>query len=79
MLKISLIFESFDSKQGRMPKRDNPFGDGSPIQLKSHIGTKEIDLGIAHGAKMQEVYGKGLDPLEGILSEITDRYVTCAF
>ena len=41
-----------------MPKRPNPFGDSSPLQFKSHISVKEIDMGVAQEAKMQTVYGK---------------------
>ena len=39
-------------------KRTNPFGDGSPLQFKAHIGTKEIDMGVGKEEKMQAVYGK---------------------
>ena len=41
-----------------MPKRPNPFGDSSPLQFKSHISLKEIDMGVAQEAKMQTVYGE---------------------
>ena len=41
-----------------MPKRPNPFGDGSPLQLKSHIGKKEVDMGVNKDQHMQNVYGK---------------------
>ena len=41
-----------------MPKRPNPFGEGSPLQLKQHIGNKEIDMGIAQEENMKRVYGK---------------------
>lgn len=41
-----------------MPKRPNPFGDASPLQLKTHIGTREINtLGTDRDVKMKEVYG----------------------
>ena len=41
-----------------MPKRPNPFGDSSPLQFKSHISVKEIDMGVAQESKMQTVYGE---------------------
>lgn len=40
-----------------MPKRQNPFGDASPLQFKSHIGTKEVDMGVNREENMQRVYG----------------------
>ena len=40
-----------------MPKRQNPFGDPSPLQLKSHIGAKEVNLGVNEEENMQHVYG----------------------
>ena len=43
-----------------MPKRTNPFGDSSPLQFKAHIGTKEIDMGVAQEEKMQAVYGEDM-------------------
>ena len=39
-----------------MPKRQNPFGDNSPLQLKSHIGIKEADMADTH--KMESVFGR---------------------
>ena len=44
-----------------MPKRPNPFGDASPLQFKSHISLKEIDMGVAQEEKMQAVYGEITD------------------
>ena len=41
-----------------MPKRPNPFGDCSPLQLKQHVGKKEIDLGVARDQNMKKIYGK---------------------
>ncbi|XP_052273946.1 apoptosis regulatory protein Siva-like isoform X2 [Dreissena polymorpha] len=39
-----------------MPKRRNPFGDSSPLQLKQHVGKKEVDMGIAKHQNMKSVY-----------------------
>lgn len=41
-----------------MPKRQNPFGDSSPLQFKTRIGKKEVDLGACADTNMQSVYGK---------------------
>ena len=41
-----------------MPKRNNPFGDHSPLQLKTHVRAKEVDNGISQQVRMQSVYGK---------------------
>ncbi|XP_045168639.2 apoptosis regulatory protein Siva-like isoform X1 [Mercenaria mercenaria] len=41
-----------------MPKRRNPFGECSPLQLKQHVGVKEIDCGIAQQQKMKSVYDR---------------------
>lgn len=43
-----------------MPKRTNPFGDSSPLQLKSHIRQKEVDMGVLQEENMKAVYGKFL-------------------
>ena len=56
LLSIFLLFSAFSPR--KMPKRTNPFGDASPLQFKSHIGTKEIDTGVAKDQNMQSVYGK---------------------
>lgn len=41
-----------------MPKRPNPFGDASPLQLKTHIGVREINMLGGDGDKnMKAVYG----------------------
>ena len=39
-----------------MPKRQNPFGDCSPLQLKSHIASKDVEK--CSEAKMEDVFGK---------------------
>ena len=41
-----------------MPKRNNPFGDHSSLQLKTHVGEKEVDKGVCQQTRMQAVYGK---------------------
>lgn len=41
-----------------MPKRNNPFGDHSSLQLKTHVGEKEVDKGVAMQTRMQSVYGE---------------------
>ncbi|XP_052106036.1 uncharacterized protein LOC127738736 [Mytilus californianus] len=42
-----------------MPKRPNPFGDASPLQMKTHVGTKEINfLGMDGDKNMKTVYEK---------------------
>ncbi|KAK3597840.1 hypothetical protein CHS0354_029411 [Potamilus streckersoni] len=41
-----------------MPKRPNPFGDCSPLQMKVHVGKKEIDMGISQDQNMKIVYAK---------------------
>ncbi|KAL4237473.1 Apoptosis regulatory protein Siva [Mactra antiquata] len=46
-----------------MPKRRNPFGDCSPLQLKQHVGTREIDLGVNQHEKMRSVYERTRDLL----------------
>lgn len=43
-----------------MPKRRNPFGDGSPLQLKTHIGTKELNTGVSGEQNLKAVYGNHL-------------------
>ncbi|GFO34693.1 Apoptosis regulatory protein siva [Plakobranchus ocellatus] len=39
-----------------MPKRNNPFGDHSSLQLKMHVGEKEVDKGVCQQTRMQTVY-----------------------
>ncbi|RUS72326.1 hypothetical protein EGW08_019918 [Elysia chlorotica] len=39
-----------------MPKRNNPFGDHSSLQLKTHVGEKEVDKGVCKQTRMQTVY-----------------------
>ncbi|KAK6182361.1 hypothetical protein SNE40_010069 [Patella caerulea] len=46
-----------------MPKRTNPFGDSSPLQFKTHVGTKEIDMGVCQQQNMKQVYEKTKDLL----------------
>ncbi|XP_046364390.2 apoptosis regulatory protein Siva-like [Haliotis rufescens] len=46
-----------------MPKRSNPFGEQSPLQLKTHVGQKEVDLGVAQDELMKSVYEKTRDIL----------------
>ena len=41
-----------------MPKRPNPFGDIAPLQFKTHVGMKEIDMGSRQDELMKVVYGK---------------------
>ncbi|ESP01654.1 hypothetical protein LOTGIDRAFT_205137 [Lottia gigantea] len=41
-----------------MPKRSNPFGDSSPLQFKTHVGKKEVDMGVSRDENMKEVYEK---------------------
>ncbi|XP_064602314.1 apoptosis regulatory protein Siva-like [Liolophura sinensis] len=41
-----------------MPKRTNPFGDSSPLQFKSHIRQKEVDMGVLREENMKAVYEK---------------------
>ena len=40
-----------------MPKRQNPFGDSSPLQFKAHISKKDVDLGVNAEENMENVYG----------------------
>ena len=44
-----------------MPKRRNPFGDGSPLQLKTHVGKKELNHGVSGEQNLKAVYGNLLD------------------
>ncbi|XP_005102041.1 uncharacterized protein LOC101853330 [Aplysia californica] len=39
-----------------MPKRPNPFGDHSSLQLKTHVRAKEVDQGVDQQVRMQSVY-----------------------
>ena len=41
-----------------MPKRPNPFGDCAPLQLKTHVGIKELAAGIRQEELMKAVYGE---------------------
>ena len=44
-----------------MPKRPNPFGDGSPLQMKTHVGTREMNMfGVDGDKSMKTVYGMHL-------------------
>ena len=58
---------SFVSFAVKMPKRPNPFGDCSPLQLKQHVGKKEVDMGVGRDQNMKDVYGKqrkGFAPMQ---------------
>jgi hypothetical protein len=46
-----------------MPKRPFPFGDASALQLKTHVGTKELAMGSRQEELMRDVYGKLLFPI----------------
>ena len=68
-----------------MPKRRNPFGDGSPLQLKTHIGTKELNTGVSGEQNLKAVYGNHLFmclsiqiyiPLPSVA--LTSMHVRCA-
>ncbi|KAH9507234.1 hypothetical protein Btru_056684 [Bulinus truncatus] len=39
-----------------MPKRANPFGDHTCLQLKTHVREKEVDKGVNEQIRMQSVY-----------------------
>ena len=41
-----------------MPKRPNPFGDPFATQFKTHVGQKEVDMGVNKEKNMKAVYGK---------------------
>ncbi|CAL1544281.1 unnamed protein product [Lymnaea stagnalis] len=41
-----------------MPKRNNPFGDHTSLQLKTHVREKEVDRGVGQQIRMQSVYEK---------------------
>ena len=59
-VSISLTFLSHHLLTYRrsysMPKRKNPYGDGSPLQLKTHVGPRE--LGGAGEKEMSRIYGE---------------------
>uniref|UniRef100_A0A2C9LW39 Apoptosis regulatory protein Siva n=2 Tax=Biomphalaria glabrata TaxID=6526 RepID=A0A2C9LW39_BIOGL len=40
----------------RMPKRTNPFGDHTCLQLKTYVREKEVDRGINQQIRMKSVY-----------------------
>lgn len=46
-----------------MPKRPNPFGDCSPLQFKTHISAKEVNLGVGQEQNMRAVYDRTKDLL----------------
>ncbi|KAK3093381.1 hypothetical protein FSP39_014793 [Pinctada imbricata] len=46
-----------------MPKRRNPFGDGSPLQFKTHVRTKELNAGIGGEQNMRSIYERTKDML----------------
>ena len=70
--KNKFCFDANFSKD--MPKRTNPFGDSSPLQFKSRIGMKEVDLGVARRENMQSVYGE-VSPAVYIQRESPDLFV----
>ncbi|KAJ8308037.1 hypothetical protein KUTeg_012911 [Tegillarca granosa] len=39
-----------------MPKRRNPFGEYSPMQLKTHVGTKEFNMSSCGEQNLKDVY-----------------------
>ncbi|XP_013401838.1 apoptosis regulatory protein Siva [Lingula anatina] len=41
-----------------MPKRPNPFGDASPLQFKTVVHQKNVDMGINREENMKKVYEK---------------------
>ncbi|XP_069494249.1 apoptosis regulatory protein Siva [Ambystoma mexicanum] len=41
-----------------MPKRSYPFGDCSPLQLKTHVGTKQLCGGVAGEQYKRDVFEK---------------------
>ena len=55
-----------------MPKRPNPFGDSSPMQLKSRISSKHVEKG--SGGKMKEVYGLFASVAVSLLSSTSCLY-----
>ncbi|ELU18090.1 hypothetical protein CAPTEDRAFT_160692 [Capitella teleta] len=46
-----------------MPKRPNPFGDSSPLQFKTRVRKKEVDLGVCREENMRLVYDRTRDLL----------------
>uniref|UniRef100_A0A8C2MLB0 SIVA1, apoptosis-inducing factor n=1 Tax=Cricetulus griseus TaxID=10029 RepID=A0A8C2MLB0_CRIGR len=40
-----------------MPKRSCPFGDASPLQLKVHVGPRELSRGVFAQRYSREVFG----------------------
>lgn len=60
-----------------MPKRRNPFGDGSPLQLKTHIGTKELNTGVSGEQNLKAVYERTKNMLfNGVQSLYSSDTVT---
>ncbi|XP_076164026.1 apoptosis regulatory protein Siva [Ptiloglossa arizonensis] len=52
-----------------MPKRPCPFEDDLPLQLKTHVGEKQVDNGVCREERMKIVYGRTMDLLnEGVKS-----------
>lgn len=41
-----------------MPKRGCPFGDASPLQLKVHVGPRELSRGVFAERCSREVFGE---------------------
>ncbi|CAH1792246.1 unnamed protein product [Owenia fusiformis] len=55
-----------------MPKRPNPFGDFSP-QVKTHVGVKEVDMGVNYDQNMKVVFEK----TKNILFSAANKGMTC--
>ncbi|KAL3873810.1 hypothetical protein ACJMK2_036895 [Sinanodonta woodiana] len=69
-----------------MPKRTNPFGDYSPLQMKVHVGKKEINMGVSQDQKMKTVYAKTKQLLydgskrtfSSVMTDANDNHVLCS-
>ncbi|XP_076464072.1 uncharacterized protein LOC143296154 [Babylonia areolata] len=55
-----------------MPKRRNPFADSASLQLKTHVGVKEVANGIMHDELMKEVYERTQEKLFGAVKRGSD-------
>ncbi|XP_060062860.1 uncharacterized protein LOC132543385 [Ylistrum balloti] len=62
-----------------MPKRRNPFGDSSPLQLKTHVGQKELADGISGKEHLKAVYERTRQMLfSGATKNKTNAMITDA-
>ncbi|XP_033735303.1 apoptosis regulatory protein Siva-like [Pecten maximus] len=62
-----------------MPKRRNPFGDCSPLQLKTHVGQKELSDGVSGKDHLKAVYEKTRQILfSGAMKSKTNNMITDA-